>query len=147
MEIIYRAKDGKEFDDEWECEQYEKNCEFNKLPFKDFIALTYHNKKVEEDDMYDLWNNTCHIFFKTEESIEYFEQAFNIYEKDFEGTLDEWFYNGLPEPNQWYHYDEAEEVFISDKQRIKELQDHIEEYDDILKKINQEEKTDETENN
>ena len=147
MEIIYRANDGSEFDNEWECEQYEKKCQFKKLHLKDFVALTYRNEKVDEDDLYDLWNNTAHIFFKTKESIEQFEQAFNTYEIDFNGTFDEWFYNGLPEPNQWYHYDDAEEIFISDEQKIKELQDHIEEYDDILKTINQEEETNETEDN
>ena len=147
MEIIYRAKDGKEFDDEWECEQYEKKCEFKKLPFKDFIALTYCDKKVEESDMQDWWDKTYHIFFKTEESVKCFEQAFNICKKYFGETFDEHFYNGLPEPNQWYHYDDEEEIYISDEQKIKELQDHIEEYDDILKKINQEEKTDEAEDN
>ena len=147
MEIIYRANDGREFDDEWECERHERECEFKKLPFKDFVALTYYNEKVDETDIANLWNSTVHIFFKTKESIEQFEQIFNNFKVDFDKTFDEFFYDGLPEPNKWYHYDDAEEIYISDEQRIKELQDHIEEYDDILKKINQEEKADETEDN
>lgn len=146
MDIIYRAKDGKEFDDDCECEAYEYDLEFKKLPFKDFVALTCRNKKVKEDNMDDLWNNTFHIFFKTEESIKQFEQIFNILKADFDDkNFDEYFYDGLPEPKQWYHYNDG--VFISDEQKIKELQDRIEEYDDILKKINQEEETNETEDN
>lgn len=147
MKVIYRANDGIEFDDKWECERYERECEFKKLPFNDFVALTCYDEKVNETDIINFWNRTSHIFFKTQESIEQFERVFNSFEKYFDGTFDKCFYNGLPDPNRWYHYDDAEEIFISDEQRIKELQDHIEEYDDILKKINQEGETNETEDN
>jgi hypothetical protein len=46
--------------------------------------------------------------------------------------------NEETKPNIWYHWNDLEECFESDEYKIRQLQDHIEEYDDILKKINQE---------
>lgn len=135
MEIIYRAKDGKEFDDDYECEKYERKLREAELFNTGIILLDYYNEKINSP-IYKS-ETIYHIYFPTEESINFFKQ---VYEEENDPIVDRLILNEEVKPNIWYHWNDCEEQFDSDEYKIRQLKDHIEEYNDILKKINQEEK-------
>ena len=141
MEIIYRANDGKEFDDELDCTNYELQLEIHKLEKSDgIIALDYFNDKIP--NYLKFFDTVHHIYFTNEEAVAELDNIFNRFANEGVGTaeknLDELFENGLPNAKTWYHWNGCREQYECDENKIKELQDHIEEYNDILKEINQE---------
>lgn len=143
MEIIYRANDGKEFDDELDCTNHELQLEIHKLEKNGgIIALDYYNENIP--NYLECFDKVYHICFANEEVITELDNVFNKFANEglniTDKSLDELFENGLPNAKTWYHWDDWEEQFESDEYKIKQLQDHIEEYNDILKKINQEAK-------
>lgn len=66
MKIIYRAFDGTEFDDEWECTQYEdeKNFDFSLLPLCIF-ADEFGNKLKTPTTLQELYDTfeCCEFWF------------------------------------------------------------------------------------
>lgn len=133
MEIIYKAKDGKEFEDEYECKEYERKLRETELLNMGIIFLDCYNEKInspiyESEIIY-------HIYFPTEESIKFFKQ---VYEEENDFIIDKLILVEEVKPNIWYHFDDFEGNFFSYERKIKEFQENIKEYDDILKKINQE---------
>lgn len=143
MEIIYRANDGKEFDNELDCTNHELQLEVHKLEKNGgIIALDYYDENIP--NYLECFSDIRHIYFANEEVITELDMIFNKFVNEgldiTNEDLDELFENGLPNPKTWYHWNDNEGQFESDEYKIKQLQDHIEEYDDILKKINQEAK-------
>ena len=132
MEIIYRANDGKEFEDEYECEKYERELKEKELLNKGIVFLDYYNEKIDAP-IYES-ARIYHIYFPTEESIKLLEK---VYEEENDTIVDHLNLNEEVKPNIWYHFDDFENGYFSYERKIKECQDQIEEYDDILKKINQ----------
>lgn len=133
MEIIYRAKDGKEFEDEYECEKYERKLRETELFKTGIIFLDYYNEKVNSP-IYES-EKIYHIYFPTEESIKFFKQ---VYEEENDSIIDKLILVEEIKPNIWYHFDDFEDSYFSYERKIKEFQEEIEKYDDIFKKINQE---------
>ena len=141
MEIIYRAKDGKEFDDERDCRNHELQLEVHKLEKSGgIIALDYYNENIS--NYLEFFDQVHHIYFANEEVITELDNIFNKFANEgldiADKDLDELFENGLPNAKTWYHWNDCEEQFECDEYKIRQLQDHIEEYDDILKKVGEE---------
>ena len=133
MEIIYRAKDGKEFEDEYECEKYERKLRETELFNTGTIFLDYYNKKISSP-IYKS-EKIYHIYFPTEESIKLFEK---IYEEEDDSIVEKLNCEEVIKPNIWYHFDDFKENFFSYERKVKEFQEKIEEYDNILKEMSQE---------
>lgn len=141
MEIIYRAKDGKEFDNEPDCTNHELQLEVHKLEKTGgIIALDYYDRKIS--NYLKDFDNVYHIYFINEDAITELDIIFNQFRNEglsiVNKDLDELFENGLPNAKTWYHWNDCEEQYESDEYKIRQLQDHIEEYDDILKKVREE---------
>ena len=66
MEIIYRAFDGTEFDDEWKCQQYEdeKNFDFSLLPLCIFADESGNKLRTPTtlQELYDTFE-CCEFWF------------------------------------------------------------------------------------
>lgn len=141
MEIIYRAKDGKEFDNELDCTNHELQLEVHKLEKTGgIIALDCYREKIP--NYLEFFEKVYHIYFANEEVITELETIFNKFTNEglsiADKDLDELFENGLPNAKTWYHWNDFEDQFECDEDKIKQLQDHIEEYDNILKKVREE---------
>ena len=143
MEIIYRANDRKEFDNELDCINHELQLEVHKLEkVGGIVALNYYNEKIP--NYLEFFETITHIYFENEQSIDALDNLINNFRNSglnitmTDKELAELFYDGLPEPKKWYHWNDCEEYYECDEDKIKELQDHIEEYDDILKKVREE---------
>lgn len=133
MEVIYRANDGTEFDDEYECRTHERVLKEQELLNSGIIFLDSYREKIDTP----IYNSETiyHMYFPTVESMKILNK---IYQDEYDDIVKKLNKNEETKPNIWYHWNDLEECFESDEYKIKQLQDHIEEYDDILKKINQE---------
>lgn len=101
MEVIYRAFDGKEFDDEYECEQYEHMRE---LVSKDFHSHLY-TTKGEEIQLIDITSDNCdNILYMDIKSQEDYETIDKIMEC---------FGCGMPPTFGRYYYDLVADVWKS----------------------------------
>lgn len=141
MEIIYKANDGREFNDEYDCINHELQLEVHKLEKSGgIIALDYYNENIS--NYLEFFDQVHHIYFANEEVITELDNIFNKFVNEgldiADKDLDELFENGLPNAKTWYHWNDCEEQFECDEYKIRQLQDHIEEYDDILKKVGEE---------
>lgn len=141
MDIIYRANDGKEFDDEYECRNYELQLTVQKIEKNGgIIALDHCNESIP--NYLEFFGEVCHIYFANEEAITELDNIFNEFASEgldiANKCLDVLFENGLPNAKTWYHWNDFEEQFECDEDAIKELQDHIERYDDVLRKVREE---------
>ena len=127
MEIIYKANDGTLFEDEYECEKYERGLKEKELLDNGIIFLDYYNEKINTP----IYNSEkiYHIYFPTSESIELFDKAYEVESDDIVERLNR--YEEIV-PNKWYHYDDLEDIFFSYEHKIKENQEKIEEYDTLL---------------
>lgn len=128
MEVIYKANDGILFDDEYECEKYERGLKEKELINSGIVFLDGYDELID-NPIYDD-DRIYHIFFPTSESIEMFNK---IYDEKDNGDMVERL-NRYEEvvPNRWYHYDDCEDVFFSYEHKIKENQEIIETYDTLL---------------
>ncbi len=86
MEIIYRAKDGKEFDDKYECEDYER-------------SLCTHTFKMWDDEhkpltdySYDAYSKAMYVRVKDSTEIDDVRKEFNYYGFSHEGIDTPGFY-------------------------------------------------------
>lgn len=86
MEIIYRADDGKEFEDEDECLEYERlhNEKTNKM-LSEIHAFTERGYEIKVGDgprEYDIENmlmETMYVTFDSEEALEFFDEQQEYY--------------------------------------------------------------------
>lgn len=127
MEIIYRANDGKEFDDEYDCRTHERELKEQELLNSGIIFLDYYDEKIDTP-IYDI-EKIYHMYFPTTESIEMF------YRDEYDNISEKLSKYETIKPNIWYHWDDCVDQFESDEYKIRQLQDHIEEYDNKLKKV------------
>jgi hypothetical protein len=105
METVYRAFDGTIFEDEWDCEQYErkKKCNFTLL-----------NERLEPTDLID---DVWYMVLRNEDDIDYiykegYRLADNEESKDFRlDTL--------------YYYSEEDQGFRSFTDKIRDLKTKI----------------------
>ena len=133
MEIIYRANDGTEFDDEYECRTHERVFKEKELLNSGIIFLDAYDEKIYTP-IYDS-DTIHHMYFPTAESMKILNK---IYQNEYDDIVEKLNKNEEIKPNIWYHWNDREECFESDEYRIRLFQDHIKEYDDVLKTINQE---------
>lgn len=60
METIYRANDGKEFTDEMDCVNYERQQKLLKNPFKSHIYIV-NGKEIPLEKIYDYISNIFYL--------------------------------------------------------------------------------------
>ena len=82
MEIIYRAKDGKEFDDEYDCEEYER-------------SITPHTFKMWDENCnpityYDVngYGSATYVGVRNQEEVEDVSNEFRYFGYSCEGIDD-----------------------------------------------------------
>lgn len=139
MDIIYRANDGKEFDDELDCRNYELHLAVHKLETNGgIIALDHNNETIP--NYLEFFEKIYHIYFINEESVKeldniidrFVNEGLEITDRD----LYELFENdSLPNAKTWYHWNDCEDKFESDEYKIKQLQYHIKAYNSLLKEV------------
>lgn len=114
------ADDGKIFDDEWECEQYERNLKFKSVTINKDFRLWNKNRQLTDDI-----SDAFYIEVLNEEAIEY---IIAISEDD--GLSTPWFQwdpdKNLEKIPELYGYDEEEDIWFSFAARMRELQETIE---------------------
>lgn len=93
MEIIYRAKDGKEFDNEYECENYERSLcihtfkmwddEHEPLTNEEFNYYGYSHEGIDASDFIEkgYWENVENV-------INSYQKALDIIKKMMESVDD-----------------------------------------------------------
>lgn len=115
--IIYKADDGKEFDDENECRDYENNLKAEQ--YKDIIKIW--NNYGERIDLKDALSNSEIIYaiqIDTDDElvwenckkfieIELFDYGDLLYKLDSRYNNDKWIYNDI------YRYDETFQEWLN----------------------------------
>lgn len=115
---IYIAFDGKEFEDENECERYE--CKELKNKYGNELLVYDNNGKLlpfDNDNDYHLSQNSVYVVCKSEEALNFLNTKFGA------NRVNEIYYEGNFPASFYYNFeiDEWEEI----APRIKELQDEI----------------------
>ena len=114
MEIIYRAKDGKIFDNEWACEDYENALECQKLA----NSLVWWNSEREPIPVSKDVDNLYFFYIKSEEAIDFMDSI--CYSN---GWL---IYDGL-EVGGMYYWNRLTDSFYNTAEQIDRLNDEIRE--------------------
>ena len=114
---IYIAFDGKEFEDEYDCREYESK-ELQDKYGKDLLVYdNKNNELIPISDDYRLSQDSAYVICKSKEALNYINKTF-----DYNGVnnID---YNGNFPASFYYDFntDEWKEI----EHRIKELQDEI----------------------
>ena len=113
---IYVAFDGKEFDDENECERYESK-ELQDKYGKDLLVYNEDGELIPFDNDYRLSQDSAYVVCKSEEALNYLNKTFNdnrVNKIDYNGKFPVSFYCD-------FMTDKWKEI----EHRIKELQDEI----------------------
>lgn len=113
---IYIAFDGKEFEDENECERYE-NKELPDKYGKDLLVYDKEDELIPLDNDYRLSRNSAYVVCKSDEALGYLNKVFydnRVNNIDYEGNFPASFYYN-------FETDEWEEIAL----HIKELQEEI----------------------
>jgi hypothetical protein len=114
MEIIYKAEDGTLFNNECECEEYERKCAVAKV--KD--SLIWLNADKEIVPLEDLDFDPVFYFKATsKEAIDFMYQILEDNNCDID--------DNVIEGHIIYFWDNSEEMFVSTNTRIWELQEQI----------------------
>ena len=113
---VYVAFDGKEFEDENECERYESKKLKDKYG-KDLLVYNKINELLPLDNHYRLSQESAYVICKTEEALNYINKTF-----DYNGVNNIYYEGNFP-ASFYYNFntDEWEEIAL----HIKELQDEI----------------------
>ena len=113
---IYIAFDGKEFEDENECERYESK-ELEDKYGKDLLVYDNNGKLLPFNNDYYLSQNSVYVVCKSEEALNFLNKTFN------DNRVNKIDYNGNFPASFYYDFmtDKWEEI----APRIKELQDEI----------------------
>lgn len=114
MEILYKAKDGKLFENKYECINYENNLECEKL--KD--SLFWWNSKREPIPVSINADELYYFYIKSEEALEYMEKVFCDYGWS---AYDDLTIGGM------YYWNELAESFYNTAEQIDRLNDEIKE--------------------
>lgn len=124
MDVIYRAFDGKEFEEEDDCLYYEKEITAEKYK-NDIIGL---DDNLEEINLFDGMNNffqrSYFILIKTNEAADFIEE--NSSNCDFR----------IPHVRKGeYYYDKADYEWRTIDEKVSELYRDIEEITEIKRKL------------
>lgn len=114
MEIIYRAQDGKEFDDEYKCADYER-------------GLRVHTFKMWDDECkpitdydYDNYGKVTYVRVKDSTEIDDVRKEFNYYGYSRAGIDTPGLYHYSEEGN-WAHWENVDDLIKSYNEFIQEL--------------------------
>ena len=118
MEILYKAKDGKIFDSEWECEKYENALECQEL--KD--SLFWWNSEREPIPISKDVDELYFFYIESEEALGYMEEIFRI---NYWSAYDELEVGGM------YYWNQVEESFYGVTEQTNRLNNEIEELQEI----------------
>ena len=112
---IYVAFDGKEFDDEYDCREYELNTKLKDIG-DDLLLYDKNGKKIEKIDNQLLAESIDYIIVKSEKAYEYF-----VEQMDYFGLNYPDYYNS-PICSYCYDYDENEWINIEDRVQCLQLE-------------------------
>ena len=112
---IYVAFDGKEFDDEGDCREYELNTKLKDIG-DDLLLYDKNGKKIEKIDNQLLAESIDYIVVKSEKAYEYF-----VEQMDYFGLNYPDYYNS-PICSYCYDYDENEWINIEDRVQCLQLE-------------------------
>lgn len=124
MDIIYRAFDGKEFEEENDCLHYEREITANKYK-NDIIGL---NEGLEEINLFngmtDFFQESYFVLIKTNEAADFIEE--NSSNRDFY----------IPSIRKGeYYYDKMDDEWKTIDEKLNELYRDIEEITEIKRKL------------
>ena len=112
---IYIAFDGKEFDNEYDCREYELNTKLKDIG-DDLLLYDKNGKKIEKIDNQLLAESIDYIVVKSEKAYEYF-----VEQMDYFGLNYPDYYNS-PICSYCYDYDENEWINIEDRIQCLQLE-------------------------
>ena len=112
---IYIAFDGKEFEDEYDCREYELNTKLKDIG-DDLLLYDKNGKKIEKIDNQLLAESIDYIVVKSEKAYEYF-----VEQMDYFGLNYPDYYNS-PICSYCYDYDENEWINIEDRVQCLQLE-------------------------
>ena len=112
---VYIAFDGKKFDDENDCREYELNTKLKDIG-DDLLLYDKNGKKIEKIDNQLLAESIDYIVVKSEKAYEYF-----VEQMDYFGLNYPDYYNS-PICSYCYDYDENEWINIEDRVQCLQLE-------------------------
>ena len=112
---IYIAFDGKEFDNEYDCREYELNTKLKDIG-DDLLLYDKNGKKIEKIDNQLLAESIDYIVVKSEKAYEYF-----VEQMDYFGLNYPDYYNSQI-CSYYYDYDENEWINIEDRVQCLQLE-------------------------
>ena len=112
---IYIAFDGKEFEDEYDCREYELNTKLKDIG-DDLLLYDKNGKKIEKIDNQLSAESIDYIVVKSEKAYEYF-----VEQMDYFGLNYPDYYNS-PICSYYYDYDENEWINIKDRVQCLQLE-------------------------
>ena len=112
---IYIAFDDKQFDNEYDCIEYELNTKLKDIG-DDLLLYDKNGKKIEKIDNQLLAESVDYIVVKSEKAYEYF-----VEQMDYFGLNYPDYYNS-PICSYYYDYDENEWINIEDRVQCLQLE-------------------------
>ena len=112
---IYIAFDDKQFDNEYDCREYELNTKLKDIG-DDLLLYDKNKKKIEKIDNQLLAESIDYIVVKSEKAYEYF-----VEQMDYFGLNYPDYYNS-PICSYCYDYDENEWINIEDRVQCLQLE-------------------------
>ena len=112
---VYIAFDGEEFDNEYDCREYELNTKLKDIG-DDLLLYDKNGKKIEKIDNQLLAESIDYIVVKSEKAYEYF-----VEQMDYFGLNYPDYYNS-PICSYYYDYDENEWINIEDRVQCLQLE-------------------------
>ena len=112
---IYIAFDDKQFDNEYDCREYELNTKLKDIG-DDLLLYDKNGKKIEKIDNQLLAESIDYIIVKSEKAYEYF-----VEQMDYFGLNYPDYYNS-PICSYCYDYDENEWINIEDRVQCLQLE-------------------------
>ena len=112
---IYVAFDGKEFDNEGDCREYELNTKLKDVG-DDLLLYDKNGKKIEKIDNQLLAESIDYIVVKSEKAYEYFVEQMDYFGLNYPDFYDS------PICSYYYDYDENEWINIEDRVQCLQLE-------------------------
>ena len=112
---VYIAFDDKQFDNEYDCREYELNTKLKDIG-DDLLLYDKNGKKIEKIDNQLLAESIDYIVVKSEKAYEYF-----VEQMDYFGLNYPDYYNS-PICSYCYDYDENEWINIEDRVQCLQLE-------------------------
>ena len=112
---VYIAFDDKQFDNEYDCIEYELNTKLKDIG-DDLLLYDKNGKKIEKIDNQLLAESIDYIVVKSEKAYEYF-----VEQMDYFGLNYPDYYNS-PICSYYYDYDENEWINIEDRVQCLQLE-------------------------